>query len=216
MNPLLFLGSEYLFRMTDPAVPEEEQESYRAGLAAYLASEEGQSLSADLVRTFNEFEDSPEDITVFPRDAILWYVDWLTHQEPQLLVKVNPTVLDSVWQSYDEELLRTRTIELTLLVESMQERKPEESHVVMIFNRVQESEEVEQVGPKGYLKELGIVDTLLTERSPFALRVLQSCLKHSRFQLREQLQLHIRNRANQLGPEEASELLAEIFPERLE
>ena len=33
MNPLLFLGSEYLFRMTDPAVPEEEQETYRAGLA---------------------------------------------------------------------------------------------------------------------------------------------------------------------------------------
>jgi hypothetical protein len=216
MNPLLFLGSEYLFRMTDPTIPEEEQESYRAGLAAYLASEDGQNLSADLVRAFNEFEDSPEEITIFPRDTILWYLDWLTHQEAGLLVKVSPTVLESVWQSYDEELLRTRTIELTLLVESLQERKPEESHVAMIFNRVQGSEEVDQVSSRGYSTELAIVDALLTERSTFALRVLQSCLRHSSFQVREQLQLHIRNRANQLGPEEALELLAQVFPERQE
>jgi len=219
MDPLLFLGSEYLRKMTDPTISEEEREDYRAELAAYLSTEEGRPLSTELVRAFNKLD--LDDLRALPKETLNWYMDWLSSNQPALIEGATTESLAHIWWVHSDEVIRARAIELILMIESAREMNPAESSVLGITRRLafpeEESGEVqrEQVGPPRANVEIAVqmVDTLLTERTPFALRVLRNLLKLMPAEFGGHLNEHIRARAGELGQRDASELLHQIYRE---
>src|SRR5882762_5767270 len=111
MNPLLFLGREFLNKMTGPDVPAEEREAYRDSLAVYSGSEEGAATPALLIRSFNDLK--PDEYEGFTPDAMLWLVDWIASQEnPELAGVLSPAVFQSIFTAFEEPHVRLRVVEV--------------------------------------------------------------------------------------------------------
>jgi hypothetical protein len=217
MDPLLFLGSEYLRKMTDPTISEEEREDYRAELAAYLSTEEGGNLSVQLVRAFNKLD--LDELLTLPKQTVNWYMDWLGSSRPALMEGATTESLAHIWWAYSDEVIRTRAIELILMLESAREGNPAESRILSIARRLVHAEEWPPEGqrelegrPAGdFEMTLQIVDTLLTERSTFSLRVLGSLLRITPAGLGTRLSEHVKLKAAELGERSASDLLGQVF-----
>src|SRR5713226_7700025 len=99
MDPLLFLGNEFLRKMSDPALPEEEREAYRAEFSAYLQTEAGSSATVQLLLAFNKLD--REDLQTFSRDTILWYLDWTSGLDPEQIREMDPELLAVIWSTFN-------------------------------------------------------------------------------------------------------------------
>lgn len=132
MNPLLFLGREFLHKMSGPDVPAEEREAYRDSLAVYSGSAEGAATPALLIRSFNDLQpDEYEDLTP---DAMLWFVDWIASLEnPELAGVLNPAVFRNIFTAFQEPHVRLRVVEVAVQWEEARGVAPESSILRTIF-----------------------------------------------------------------------------------
>lgn len=132
MNPLLFLGREFLNKMTGPDVPAEEREAYRDSLAVYSGSEEGAATPALLIRSFNDLK--PDEYEGFAPDAMLWFVDWIASQEnPELAGILMPAVFQSIFTAFEEPHVRLRVVEVAVQWEEARGVQPESSILRSIY-----------------------------------------------------------------------------------
>ncbi len=132
MDPLLFLGREFLNKMTGPDVPAEEQEAYRDSLAVYSGSEEGAETPALLIRSFNNLK--PDEYEGFTPDAMLWFVDWIASQENLELAGVlRPEVFQNIFTAFEEPHVRLRVVEVGVQWEEAQGVQPESSILRSIY-----------------------------------------------------------------------------------
>ncbi len=132
MNPLLFLGREFLNKMTGPDVPAEEREAYRDSLAVYSGSEEGAATPALLIRSFNDLK--PDEYEGFTPDAMLWLVDWIASQEnPELAGVLRPAVFQSIFTAFEEPHVRLRVVEVGVQWEEARGVQPESSILLSIY-----------------------------------------------------------------------------------
>lgn len=209
MEPLLFLGSEFLRKMTDSTLPEEDREAVRAEFAAYLETEEGSAAAPQLIKAFNTLD--IEDLRTFPSDTLLWYLDWISSLDSHLLGIVEPATVAKIWHAFNDEVLRARAIEVLVITEPLRETKPSDSQVLNILRLVAPFQEDRVITAEATELGLQVVDSLLTEQSDFALRVLRSSLDHSRGEFRSRWTAHIEDRLTQLGPLRAQNLRDLIF-----
>ncbi len=211
MDLVLFLGGEFLKKMTDPSVSDEERESFRYELAAYF-SQESES-AASIVEAFNRLDS--EDLSTFGRDTALWYLDWVTQEIPGLAKQVEPRSIGEMWSVYNEPVVRTRAVEALVGIEQLREVPPQRSEIIKLFrlalNLRDEPEDRDRRPSLEALNVTGqIVDTLLTEQSPFALNILGIVLPQMPSRYRLHFQGEIEKRVSMLGKARAEELLAAI------
>lgn len=214
MDIVLFLGSEFLKRMTDPTVSAEERESLRYELSAYLEQEEG--AGAAIVDAFNRL-DFEESLT-FDREAIVWYLDWVTMERRELTRRVEPASVARLWSAFNEPVVRTRAVEVLVDVESLREVRPSQSQIITLVQRVlgrgDESDfEDSPLAPDVESILSQIVNTLLTDQRPFGLRVLGESLEHMPHRYRQRLEEEVEGRLATLGEARARALREAIRTE---
>jgi len=213
MDLLLFLGGEFLKKMTDLSVSEEERESLRYELAAYLEEETG--AAANIVEAFNRLDS--DELSSFARETALWYLDWVTQERHDLARHVEPGSLSTLWSTFNEPVVRTRAVEALIGIEQVRQVHHSRSEVINLVRlalglrdeRVLEDRE-RRPSAEAINVTSQIVDTLLTEQSPFALRVLGESLTRMPTSYRLHFQEEIETRVTVLGEARAQELLAAI------
>ena len=158
MNPLLFLGREFLNKMTGPDVPAEEREAYRDSLAVYSGSDEGAATPALLISSFNDLK--PHDYEGFTPDAILWFVDWIASQEnPEQAAVLRPAVFQSIFTAFEEPHVRLRVVEVALQWEEARGVRPESSVLRSIYEIAGEDRDL-------------VLDALRVDRGEYARGVM--------------------------------------------
>jgi hypothetical protein len=158
MNPLLFLGREFLNKMTRPDVPAEEREAYRDALAVYSGSEEGAATPALLIRSFNDLK--PDEYEGFTPDAMLWFVDWIASQEdPELAGLLRPAVFQNIFTAFEEPHVRLRVVEVAVQWEEARGLQPESSILRNIHEIAGEDRDL-------------VMDALLFDGGEYARRVI--------------------------------------------
>jgi hypothetical protein len=141
MNPLLFLGREFLHKMTAPDVPAEEREAYRDSLAVYSGSQEGAATPALLIRSFNDLE--PDEYEGFTPDAMLWFVDWIASQQnPDLAGVLSPAVFQNIFTAFQEPHVRLRVVEVAIQWEEARRVPPESSILQSIHENAREDRDL--------------------------------------------------------------------------
>jgi hypothetical protein len=131
MDPLLFLGREFLYKMSGSEIEAEEREAYRDSLAAYSESEEGRATPRLLIHSFNRLVE--EEYGGFAPETMLWFMDWIASQEDEELTSsLERGVFRNIWTAFDEAPVRMRVLEVALLWESGRVQ-PEESILRDIF-----------------------------------------------------------------------------------
>jgi hypothetical protein len=222
MEPLLFLGASFLEAMTDPTVSDEESEAYRHELAAYLETEEGGQLAFQIVAAFNRLDF--DDLLTFPRHTILWYLDWVTRERPELTRQTEPRSISLIWSAFNEPIVRTRAIEALVDVEGRREVRPAESEITGIVR--QALGQREGIGPERrgrqereeeqFTLARQIVYTLLTEQSNFALSTLGVILEGLPIPFREAFRAEIQDLVPQLGESRSHQILGRIYGDRFD
>ena len=158
MDPLLFLGREYLHKMTGSEIDAEEREAYRDALAVYSESADGLAIPHLLIASFNNLRE--EEYKAFSPETMLWFIDWIASQEnDELTSGLEGRVFRNIWAAFEEAPVRMRVLEVALHLESGRVR-PEES----IFRSI-----VEIAGADLEL----VVDALRHEGSDYARAVLR-------------------------------------------
>lgn len=158
MNPLLFLGREFLNKMTGPDVPAEEREAYRDSLAVYSGSDEGAATPALLISSFNDLK--PHDYEGFTPDAILWFVDWIASQEnPEQAAVLRPAVFQSIFTAFEEPHVRLRVVEVAVQWEEARGVRPESSVLRSIYEIAGEDRDL-------------VLDALRVDRGEYARGVM--------------------------------------------
>jgi len=158
VNPLLFLGREFLNKMTGPDVPAEEREAYRDSLAVYSGSDEGAATPALLISSFNDLK--PHDYEGFTPDAILWFVDWIASQEnPEQAAVLRPAVFQSIFTAFEEPHVRLRVVEVALQWEEARGVRPESSVLRSIYEIAGEDRDL-------------VLDALRVDRGEYARGVM--------------------------------------------
>jgi hypothetical protein len=221
MDFLLFLGSEFLRRMTDPSVGDEEKQSFRYELAAYLNEEQGAAVS--LVNAFNRLDF--DEASAFSRETVLWYLDWVTRERNDLTGYVEPRSISILWSAFNEPVVRTRAVEALVEIEGLRDVRPAGSEIINIIRLAfgVRGDEVfrdsdfprlslrdNEPSPDAVSVVSQVIDTLLTEQSSFALRVLGESISQMPGQYRQHFHEEIRARLSALGRARAKELLAVI------
>jgi hypothetical protein len=131
MDAILFLGREFLHKMTGSDVDPEERESYRDSLAAFSESEDGRPAPGLLIRSFNRLRD--EEYAAFPQETMLWFLDWIASQEnEELAASLDRAVFRRIWTAFDDEPVRLRVIEVALQWEAVR-ISPRESILLAIY-----------------------------------------------------------------------------------
>jgi hypothetical protein len=214
MDAFLFLSSEYLRRMTDPAVSSEEQEDIRSTLTSFLHGDEGRRGEKQLVEAFNSLK--PEELRGFLMETLTWFLDWVTQQRPEMTQAVEPTFLEILWLTFDDEVVRTRTIEVIVQSEEARQVRPQRSSIVNLARAGLHVEEGEEhlVSEAALEAQRGIIDTLLTEQGYYSLRLLRDCATSDLLppRIRQFWLKHIYSRLEELGEEDGQELRRRIFP----
>jgi hypothetical protein len=158
MDPLLFLGREFLHRMSGSAIEAEEREAYRESLAVYSESEEGRATPMLLVRSFNRL--AAEEYGGFAPETMLWFMDWIASlEEEELIGSLDRAVVRNIWMAFDLAPVRLRVLEVALQLESGRV-PPEESILPGIFEIADADREL-------------VVDALRLEGSDYASGVLR-------------------------------------------
>jgi hypothetical protein len=222
MNPLLFLGSDFLQRMTAPDASADERESRSYGLAAYLDREGGLSAASAIVKAFNEL--NVDDALTLDRNVVLWYLDWLTLERPDLQSDVDAAALVTLWSAFNEPVVRTRVLESLIDLESTRDVRPEHSSVLRIVALARGGGERPMslsddfVEPRDVSTDLlsQIVVTLLTDQRPFSLRVLGTALAELPQHEREIADESINELLPTLGVERAAFIRSTIDSQRRE
>lgn len=222
MNPLLFLGSDFLQQMTAPGASSDERESRSYGLAVYLDREEGASAASAIVQAFNELD--VDDALTLDRNVVLWYLDWLTLERPDLLADVDPAALVTLWSAFNEPVVRTRTLESLIDLESTRQLRPERSSVLQIVALARGGVERPMVvsddfaEPRDVSTDLvnQIVVTLLTDQRHFSLQVLGTALAQLPLDEREIADERINELLPTLGEERAAFIRSTINSQRRE
>ena len=131
MDPLLFLGREFLRKLSSPEIEAEEREAYRDSLAVYSESEEGRATPRLLIRSFNAL--APEEYGGFAPETMLWFVDWIASQsDEELTGALEREVLRNIWRAFEEAPIRMRVLEVVLQLEAGRVG-PEDSMLREIF-----------------------------------------------------------------------------------
>lgn len=159
MDPLLFLGREFLHKMSGSEIEAGEREAYRDSFAVYSESEEGRATPRLLIRSFNRL--AAEEYSEFAPETLLWFLDWIaSQQDEELTGSLEGGVFQNIWTAFDEAPLRLRVVEVALQLEAGRAR-PEESILRSIFEIA------------GADRDL-VVETLRTEGSDYATAVLRA------------------------------------------
>jgi hypothetical protein len=219
MDPLLFLGSEFLKKMTDPTAGEEDRESLRYEFATYFAEEDEGSVS--LVNAFNRLDF--DELSTFARETALWYLDWVTRDRHELAGHVEPRALGVLWSAFNEPVVRARAVEAVVVVEEVREVRPARSEVINIIRLalgLQLEQSVEETDRLPTPEEIAVggqvVDTLLTEQSPHSLRILGEAMARIPLPYRQHFQAEIDDRLANLGEVRAQQVRAIIYEDRRE
>jgi hypothetical protein len=131
MDAILFLGREFLHKMTGSDVDPEEREAYRDSLAAFSESEDGRPTPGLLIRSFNRLGD--EEYAAFPQETMLWFLDWIASQEnEELAASLDRAVFRRIWAAFDDPPVRLRVIEVALQWEA-ERISPGESVLLAIY-----------------------------------------------------------------------------------
>jgi predicted DNA-binding transcriptional regulator YafY len=158
MNPLLFLGREFLHKMSGAEIEAEEREAYRDALAVYSESEDGRATPRLLIASFNDLRE--EEYRAFSAEMLLWFIDWVASLEDgELTASLEGQVLRNIWAAFDEAPVRMRVLEVALQLESGRIR-PEESIFRNIFQIADADREL-------------VMDMLRLENSDYARAVLR-------------------------------------------
>jgi hypothetical protein len=217
MDILLFLGSEFLKRMTNPTVSAEERESLHYELSAYLEREQGGA--AIIVDAFNRLDF--EEALSFDRETILWYLDWVTMEQRELTRRVEPASIAGLWSAFNEPVVRTRAVEVLIDVESLRDVRPSQSQIINLVQRAlgrgdESVGEATDTLPAPDVQSVlsQIVNTLLTDQRPFGLRVLGQSLEHMPYRYRQRLEEEVEGRLATLGEARAGALREAIRTDR--
>jgi hypothetical protein len=216
MDALLFLGREYLAKMTSTNLTSEEREDYQHAFAAYTTTEEGIGLSPQLVRAFNRL--SVQDILSLSPEILLWYLDWLDSQTDSVIAAVDGSSLARVWFAFPDQLLRTRTMNFLLQLDLHRQNSPPNSAIAIIHRHFLDAMEErrlpeEQMPSLDLFIEILLTDAILAREGAFARQVLRYCLSNQPEALLSASLASIEKRLSELAPSDATFLRREIWPE---
>jgi hypothetical protein len=216
VDALLFLGIEYLRKMTASDLTAEERENYQQAFAAFITTEEGLDVPLQLVRAFNRL--SVEETLSLSMDVLLWYLDWLGAQTDSIQDSVDGNSLARLWFAFPDQLFRTRSLNLLLQFDLQKESSPSESMAATIHRHYMNTAAEKQL-PEDQQSSINLfIDILLTDailprEGTFARKVLRYCLADQPDQLITASLANIQQRLDELTPGEANSLRAEIWPE---
>lgn len=141
MDPLLYLGREFLHKMTGSDVAAEDREAYRDSLAVYSGSEDGAETPFLLIRSFNRL--APDEYEGFTSEAMLWFVDWIASLEnAELAGALEAAVFQNIFAAFEEPHVRLRVVEVALLWEEARRVAPESSILRRIYESADEDRDL--------------------------------------------------------------------------
>ena len=141
---------------------------------------------------------------------MLWFLDWASSRASETAGQIELAAIARVWSAVDEQVLRTRAIEVLVLLESLREVPPAESLVTNIFRSVVSVTHENEPERSAFDMGLEIVDSLVTDRETRSLRVLGACLAAAPESFRRRYETHVEARVGDLGEGQARELMSVI------
>lgn len=215
MDALLFLGVEYLVKMTDTHLTTDARETYGEALAAYSRSDAGFDITLRLVQAFNGVTDS--DVLRISVDVWLWYLDWVFTQERSVVDEVDANLLNRVWFNIPDALLRSRVVASMLQLDSSRGTDATEAATVRVqlhYSAMMAEGTIDEAGRSSVflLLDILLTEALLFRGSSYVTRVLRRCLSVQPEDLRNESLSHIDEQLQQLSDSEAEALRREIWP----